>query len=55
MILTRQQMVDSVMKALEDAVAKEFPEEEREEAKARILGVWAAQMFDTPMRMGDDE
>ena len=55
MILTRQQMVDSVMKALENAVAKEFPEEEREEAKARILGAWSRQLFSMPMRMGDDE
>ena len=55
MILTRQQMVDSVMKALVNAVAKEFPEEEREEAKARILGAWSGQMFYTPMRKGDDE
>lgn len=55
MILTPQQMVDSVLKALEDAVAKEFPEEEREQAKARILGAWSGQMFDMPMRKGDDE
>jgi len=55
MILTRQQMVDSVLKALEDSVAKHYPEEEREEAKARILGAWAGQMFDMPVRKGDDE
>lgn len=55
MILTRQQMVDSVMKALEDVVAEHFPEDEREQAKARILGVWSGQMFDMPMRKGDDE
>ena len=54
MILTRQQMVDSVLKALEDSV-QHIPEEKREETKARILGAWAGQMFDMPMRKGDDE
>ena len=54
MILTRQQMIDSVMKALEDSVLH-YPEDEREEAKARILGAWSGQMFDMPMRKGDDE
>ena len=33
------------MKLLEDAVAKHFPPEEREEAKARILNAWSAEMF----------
>jgi hypothetical protein len=47
-------MVDSVMKALEDSVSH-FPEGEREQAKAKILGVWSGQMFDMPMRKGDDE
>jgi alpha-acetolactate decarboxylase len=54
MILTRKQMVDSVMKALDDSVLH-YPEEEREQAKARILGAWSGQMFDMPMRKGDDE
>ena len=54
MILTRQQMVDSVLKALEDSVLH-YPEDEREQAKARILGAWSGQMFDMPMRKGDDE
>ena len=54
MILTRQQMIDSVMKALEDSVSH-YPEDEREEVKARILGAWSGQMFDMPMRKRDDE
>lgn len=50
MALTRDQMTEAVLKALEDAVAKEFPEDEREEAKARILGAWSGQMFGMGMR-----
>ena len=45
MILTPQQMAESVLKILEDVVAKHFPPEEREEAKARILDAWSAEMF----------
>jgi hypothetical protein len=55
MILTIDQMTKAVLKALEDSVAKEFPEDEREEAKARILNAWSGQMFNMPMRKGDDE
>ena len=45
MILTPQQMSDSLWKLLEAAVADHFPPEEREEAKARILDAWSAEMF----------
>jgi hypothetical protein len=45
MILTPQQMAESILKMLEDAVADNFPPEEREEAKARILNAWSAEMF----------
>ena len=45
MILTPKQMCESIMKILEDAVADNFPPEEREEAKARILDAWSAEMF----------
>jgi len=45
MILTPQQMAESILKTLEDVVAKHFPPEEREEAKARILNAWSAEMF----------
>ena len=55
MALTKDEMAKAVLKALDDAVAKEFPEEEREEAKVRILNAWSGQMFDMPMRKGDDE
>jgi len=55
MILTRDEMIKDMFKMLDDAVAKEFPEGEREQAKAKILGVWSGQMFDMPMRKGDDE
>ena len=50
MALTKDEMVKRVIQALEDSVAKEFPEEEREEAKARILGAWSGQMFTMDMR-----
>jgi hypothetical protein len=45
MILTPQQMTESVWKLLEDVVAEHFPPEEREEAKARILDAWSVEMF----------
>ena len=50
MALTRDEMIKDIFKMLEDAVAKEFPEEEREEAKARILNAWSGQMFNMGMR-----
>jgi hypothetical protein len=45
MILTPEQMCESIMKILEDVVADIYPPEEREEAKARILDAWSAEMF----------
>jgi hypothetical protein len=51
----KDEIIKDMYKMLEDAVAKEFPEEEREQAKARILGAWSGQMFDMPMRKGEDE
>ena len=51
----KDEIVRDMYKMLEDAVAKEFPEDEREQAKARILGAWSGQMFNMPMRKGDDE
>jgi hypothetical protein len=45
MILTPQQMAESVLKILDDVVADNFSPEEREEAKARILNAWSAEMF----------
>ena len=44
-ILTPQQMAESVLKTLDDVVADIYPPEEREEAKARILDAWSAEMF----------
>ena len=44
-ILTPQQMCESVLKTLDDVVADIYPPEEREEAKARILDAWSAEMF----------
>ena len=45
MILTPQQMCESTLQLLEDVVADIYPPEEREEAKARILDAWSAEMF----------
>ena len=50
MILTPQQIAESVLKTLEDVVADHFPPEEREEAKARILDAWGVEMFHGGMR-----
>ena len=51
----KDEIIKDMDKMLDDAIAKEFSEDEREEAKARILGAWSGQMFDMPMRKGDDE
>jgi hypothetical protein len=45
MILTPQQMAESVLKILDDVVADIYLPEEQEEAKARILDAWSAEMF----------
>ena len=45
MILTPQQMAESMLKTLDDVVADVYPPEEREEAKARILDVLIAEIF----------
>jgi hypothetical protein len=47
-ILTLEQMTQAVMKTLDAVVAEEFPENEREEAKAKILNVWSREMFQDP-------
>jgi hypothetical protein len=47
---TKDEMIKDMYKMLEDAVAKEFPEAEREEAKVRILNAWSGQMFNMGMR-----
>jgi hypothetical protein len=43
-IIKSDELVSSIMAALDNAVA-EFPEDEREEAKARILQAWQPAMF----------
>ena len=45
MILTPQQMAESALKTLDDVIADIYPPEEREEAKARILDAWGAEIF----------
>jgi len=45
MILTPNQFAESALQLLEDVVADIYPPEEREEAKARILDAWSAEMF----------
>jgi predicted house-cleaning noncanonical NTP pyrophosphatase (MazG superfamily) len=37
-------MVDFIAKTLEESV-EEFPEDEKEEAKAKILEAWGGSMF----------
>jgi hypothetical protein len=44
MILTKDEMAKAVLKALDDAVTKEFPKKDREEAKARLLNAWSGQI-----------
>ena len=49
-IVERDEMIKDMYKMLEDAVAKEFPEGEREEAKVRILNAMSGHMFNMSMR-----
>jgi hypothetical protein len=51
--ITSKQLAAHILKILEDVVA-DYPEDEREEAKAAILNAFSGQMFAMPMRMGDD-
>jgi hypothetical protein len=44
--ITPKQMVDFIMKTLDESV-EEFPVEEREEAKANILEAWGGSMFNS--------
>jgi hypothetical protein len=47
-IITAKEMAASVWKIIED-VANEYPEEEREELKAVLLGQFGMAMFNRPM------
>ena len=52
MIIPAKEVANEFMKCLEESVA-DFPEEEREEAKYRILNAFSAQMFYGAFK-GDD-
>jgi hypothetical protein len=52
--ITSKQLAAHILKILEDVVA-DYPEDEREEAKAAILNAYSGQMFGMPMRMGMGE
>jgi len=43
-IITAKELVNGIMGLLEESVA-DFPEEEREEAKCRLLNAFSEQMF----------
>ena len=42
--ITKKQMIDDIWKILEESV-KDFPKNEKEEAKAKILETWSKSMF----------
>jgi hypothetical protein len=46
--ITPQQMIEYMVKVLDNAV-KDYPEEEREAAKATLLDAFSAAMFQAPM------
>ena len=48
-IITPQQMIEYMVKVLDDAV-KDFPEEEREFTKRKILDAFSASMFKGPVK-----
>jgi len=43
-IISAKEVASKIMECLEESVA-DFPEEEREEAKCRILNAFSGQMF----------
>ena len=47
-IITPQQMIEYMVEVLDNAV-KDYPEEEREAAKATLLDAFSAAMFTGPM------
>jgi hypothetical protein len=51
--ITSKQFVADLLKILEDVV-KDYPEDEREEAKVAILNAFGASMSSMPMKMGND-
>jgi hypothetical protein len=51
--LTSKQLAAHILKILDDVV-KDYPEDEREEAKVGILNAFSGQMFAMPMKMGED-
>ena len=53
-IITPQQLIEYMLKTLDNAV-KDFPEEERETAKATLLDAFSASMFKGPVREKNDE
>jgi hypothetical protein len=48
-IITPQQMIEYMLKTLNNAV-KDYPEEEQEAAKVKILDAFSAAMFKGPVR-----
>ena len=47
-IITPQQMLEFMVKVLDNAV-KDYPEEEQETAKAKLLDAFSAAMFKGPV------
>jgi len=48
-VITPQQMIEYMVEALNNAV-KDYPEEEQEAAKAKILDAFSAAMFKGPVK-----
>lgn len=51
--ITPQQMIEYMVNVLDNAV-KDYPEEEREAAKATLLDAFSAAMFKGPMEKRDE-
>jgi hypothetical protein len=47
--ITAKKLAEDILKILDNVVA-DFPPEEREEAKAKILGAFSQQMFSMSMK-----
>jgi len=53
--ITAKEMADYLWATLNKVVEEHYPEDEREEAKARILNSFSASMFCKPMKEDGDE
>lgn len=55
MILTPKQLSDGIAEILERVVTKHYPENQRDEAKSKILNQWGKELFYMQMKESSNE